>query len=150
MFKRGDQVVFMPSHAIALDDPDCERGFVTSTSGRGGRIVFARFFYKTKLGVLRTLSASESVDRKLLTRDRFIPQGRVDLLLHHIDKDLPVTAWCPECQCSLDHRGNEWYYHGGAWEHYCTSKNPAAHMPERMSPDEYSSLYLRDVDYWYI
>lgn len=61
MYKRGDQIAYIPDHANGdLAHPDTEMGFVMKYNKNGGGY-FCRFWFKYSPGRLRTVANSELV-----------------------------------------------------------------------------------------
>jgi len=83
-FKRGTQIVYVPSHISSDDAPECEEGFVTSI-GIGG--AFCRYWSKTGPGLLRTRANSEMTPfLNLIIKDTHF-QEVVDTLLKEIEEE---------------------------------------------------------------
>ena len=76
--KRGDQILYMPSHAKDENDPVCERGFVTSVRGD---IVFCRYWVQGSLDVLRTKANSEGTNVRDIVLRNSVPQSEVAAML---------------------------------------------------------------------
>jgi len=82
-FKRGTQIVYVPSHISSDDAPECEEGFITSV-GIGG--AFCRYWSKTAIGLLRTRANSEMTPfLNLIIKDTH-SQEVVDTLLKEIEE----------------------------------------------------------------
>jgi len=84
-FMRGDQIIYIPTHAKGdPDHADCEHGFVNSVTTKG---VFCRYFWKDKIGILRTRRNSErsSPSDLIHSTSSLIPQEVVDAWLTIID-----------------------------------------------------------------
>lgn len=78
-FERGDQVAYIPPHALDIDDPGVEFGFVTSTDGKHA---FVRYWYPgLPYGRLRTTANSERTPMRRLIHFDYIAQTIVDELL---------------------------------------------------------------------
>ena len=85
-FQIGDQIVYIPQHANGdVTNPDCEYGFVTSTTST---TVFCRFWQKGKPGYLRNLANSEGVSLSFDIRksEDIVPQEVV--FLHFLTDNL--------------------------------------------------------------
>lgn len=65
-FKRGDQVIYIPTHAHGdKEHKDCEYGFVTSSNEK---FVFVRYWRRDDPYTLRTTANSEATDPNDLHR----------------------------------------------------------------------------------
>ena len=65
-FKKGDQIVYIPSHAKDLFHPDAEFGFVTGFSGIGS--AFCRYWLNPDRTELRTTANSEGTPIDMIRR----------------------------------------------------------------------------------
>lgn len=80
IFKRGDQIRYVPLHANGPEDNlNCEDGFVTSDLGKKG--VMCRYWSKVYLGELRTKANSELTPRQLLVPHKSTTDDRVQSAL---------------------------------------------------------------------
>ena len=85
--KRGTQIIYVPTHAEndGTDHPDCERGFVTSSTNTG--VAFCRYWSKYSYGDLRTKAGSERTPVENIVICDTVPQSEVDEALE---------KWCKE------------------------------------------------------
>ena len=83
-FKRGVQIVYVPSLVSSDDVPECEEGFITSV-GIGG--AFCRYWGKHDQSELRTRANSEMTPFENLIIEETHPQQIVDALLEEIEKE---------------------------------------------------------------
>ena len=83
-FKKGDQIIYVPTHADGIDHPDAERGFVTSTPP-SGTSVFCRYWNKAKPHELRTKANSEATPIDMLVKANSRHQSIIDELLKNLD-----------------------------------------------------------------
>ncbi len=81
MFKRGDQIAYIPNHAEDLFHKDVEFGFVT---GVNSKFVFCRYWSKYNSEELRTTSCSESTPPECLKRYTSHSQKQINQLLEKI------------------------------------------------------------------
>ncbi len=82
-FKRGDQVIYVPSHADGIDHPDAEKGFVTSLAPNRTS-AFCRYWNKANPKELRTKANSEATPINMLVKSNSRPQSIITLLLRFI------------------------------------------------------------------
>jgi hypothetical protein len=86
MFKPGDQIVYIPTHATGdQNHPDREYGFVTSVKPDHG-IAFCRYWSRYSLTLLRTKSCSEATPIGNLRIHKSRPQKEVNELITKIEK----------------------------------------------------------------
>ena len=71
--KRGDQIVYIPSHAKPGKLEFIEFGFVTSVSDNL-ELVFCRYWSNTCPGALRTMANSEGTNTKDLVKRNCVEQ----------------------------------------------------------------------------
>lgn len=82
--ERGQQVIYVPSHLrynADIENPDIQFGFVTSEKNN---TVFCRYFGYPDFSTLRTLSCSESCNKKDLYILEVFDQNIVNLWLKYI------------------------------------------------------------------
>lgn len=78
---RGTQVIYKPNHAVDLNDPACEMGFVTSGPTNDGSY-FVRYFLKGQYkDILRTVSCSVRTPGENLFVQSHHDQNYIDELL---------------------------------------------------------------------
>ncbi len=65
-FKKGDQIVYIPSHAKDLHHPDAEFGFITGFSGIES--AFCRYWLNSDRTELRTTANSERTPIDMIRR----------------------------------------------------------------------------------
>lgn len=82
--KRGTQVLYIPEHAVDLNDPVCEQGFVTHVPAPGTH-VFVRYFHAD--GSLRTWANSELTPVNRLWEIVLRPQEEIASLLRELGYD---------------------------------------------------------------
>ena len=86
MFKPGDQIVYIPIHAIGdQNHPDREYGFVTSVRP-DHNIAFCRYWSKYQIDILRTRANSEATPFENLRHHKAMPQKVVDNLITKLKK----------------------------------------------------------------
>lgn len=87
--KRGDQIVYIPQHAMELgiEHPDVEYGFVNSISPIDNEVIFCRYWLKGKLGELRTVANSEATNIRNLKYYFKVSQELIQETIKEIDKD---------------------------------------------------------------
>lgn len=84
--KRGTQIIYKPAHAKDLNDPACEKGFVTSGPTNEGAY-FCRFWLQNSDGTLlipcelRTKANSESCSKRHLVEKDTVLQALVEEML---------------------------------------------------------------------
>lgn len=81
-FKRGDQIIYIPSHADGPDHKDSEEGFVTSVRGDS---IFCRYWSKHDRNILRTLANSEATSPE----DLILADTRHQNVINNILKGIP-------------------------------------------------------------
>ena len=79
-FKKGDQIIYVPTHADGIDHPDAERGFVTGLCPNEDS-VFCRYWSKTNPHQLRTTANSEATPINMLVKDNSRLQSTITQLL---------------------------------------------------------------------
>ncbi len=82
-FKKGDQIIYVPTHADGIDHPDAERGFVTSLAPNGTS-AFCRYWSKANPRELRTKANSEATPIDMLVKANSRHQSIITLLLRFI------------------------------------------------------------------
>lgn len=81
----GQQVAYIPEHAEGnREHPDVEFGFVTS-SPKGKRYSFCRYWIRGKPGQLRTTNCSELTGNSSLVKHVCVPQAIVDKFIKEIE-----------------------------------------------------------------
>lgn len=81
-FNRGDQIIYVPSHAAGDEDHhDVEEGFVMRDTEK---FVLCRYWSKHDPNLLRTSSCSESTPRDRLILKKTRPQKVVEDMIEMI------------------------------------------------------------------
>lgn len=90
--KRGDQIAYVPDHAVAdnsyrgLEHPDIQFGFVCSISPYDSEKIFCRYWVKGHPGTLRTTANSVLTDITDLANYTSVEQEVVDKTIQEIQK----------------------------------------------------------------
>lgn len=82
--KPGTQIVYVPNYADSVDDPVCEKGFITSVTEKGA---FCRYWSKHSSDRLRTMVNSELTPFENLVVKNTHLQSEVDWWLHAIEDE---------------------------------------------------------------
>ncbi len=85
--KRGDQIIYVPDHAVFSGTNELEAGFVTSVKGD---VVFCRYWNKFDPNVLRTTANSEGTNIRDLMKKDSVPQDRVEQALKDYCNEPPT------------------------------------------------------------
>ena len=80
--KRGDQIVYIPSHAKPGKLDSIEFGFVTSISN-DPKVVFCRYWSNICPGALRTTANSEGTNIRDLVKHNCVEQSVIDGIIEN-------------------------------------------------------------------
>ena len=88
MFKQGDQIAYVPSHANGdMSHPDVDYGFVMNPNPYDKELFFCRYWSKFIKGELRTKANSEATHVRDLQLHQSVPQEDVNLMIRRIKQN---------------------------------------------------------------
>ena len=81
--KRGDQIIYIPSHVKPGKFKDIEFGFVTSVSEENKELIFCRYWSNVLPGALRTTANSEGTNVWDLIKRDCVLQSVIDNIIEN-------------------------------------------------------------------